>query len=142
MPTLSMLLMAHIALLILAATDFTAVTWMWGDHAWSLNYFQYTHQTGWGHSYESPYGLGQVLCHIAAYGAGTVAFLLAWVRAKAWVGWPGAVLCGVGLASFSIEGSHWLWAHNLSWIASFPGVMAILWVILIVELARSKGVRS
>jgi hypothetical protein len=36
------------------------------------------------------------------------------------------VLCIVGLVSFGIEGSHRIWSHELSWIASFPVVMVPL----------------
>ena len=55
-----------------------------------------------------------------------------WVRLAAgsrYVAGAGVALCIIGFVSFGIEGSHWLVAHNLSWIASFPVVMFPLAVV-------------
>ena len=30
------------------ATEFTVLSWMWGERAWTWNYFQYSHRNGWG----------------------------------------------------------------------------------------------
>ena len=134
--TLIVLLISHAVLLVLASTNFSVVSWIWGESAWSWSCFQYSFRNGWGHTYVSEYGLGQVLCYIGAYGLGVAAFAIARVRLRLGFSTPAIIVCLLGAASFGIELTHWLWPHHLSLIASFPEVMVILWVIVGAQLGR------
>ena len=135
---LVVLLIGHIILLMLAATDFSIVSWLWGDVCWSWNYFQYTYKSGWGQSYVSDYTFGQLLCYIAGYGLGAAAFAIVWVRYRILLSGIATVLCLLGVLSFLIEASHYLWSHHLSWIASFPVLMVVLWVCIGAQLGRNR----
>jgi hypothetical protein len=143
-PWTIVLFVTHALLLALAATRFTMVTaFISNDHAWTLNYYQYTSQNGWGYLYESPYTGAQVATYLAAYGLGLVVFINAFRRGATIIGGVGALLCSLGVVSFIIEGSHWFTTHNRSWVASFPGVVVVLWIFLVVQwigAARSKSV--
>jgi hypothetical protein len=135
MRTLLVLLVGHAVLLLLASTNFSLVNWLWSDNAWTWNYFQYSHKNGWGYTYMSDYSLGQILAYISAYALGAATFAGAWLWHRLRLSAAATVLCLLGLLSFSIEATHWLWAHHLSWIASFPAVMLILWVCIGGQLA-------
>ena len=130
------LLVGHAVLLMLASTNFTMVSWLWGDFSPQWSYFQCSHRSGWGISYVSEFGLGQVLCYLAAYGLGLAAFILAFVRYRLGLSAVAAVLCLAGAVSFGIEATHWLWNHHCSWIASFPVVMVVLWAGAGIQLCR------
>jgi hypothetical protein len=95
--------------------------WATGD--WKCNFYTYSYTDGWGHVYRSDYTLPVIITYLAAYVSGLAVYLLAWASGSRYVAGIGLALCIVGLASFGIEVSHWLWPHNLSWIASFPAVM-------------------
>ncbi len=136
MRILIVLLISHVVLLALASTDFSIVSWLWGDLSWDWNYFQYSYKSGWGYTYVSDYALGQVLCYIVAYGLGIAAFAIAWIRHRIRLSALATALCLLGTLSFSIEATHWLWIHHLSWIASFPVVMVVLWICIGVQLGK------
>ena len=127
----------HAGLLILASTKFTVLSWIWGDHNWTWNYYQYTHRNGWGYQYQSEYSPLVVLTYIAAYLAGVAGYALVWKRVH--YGWtsPALVLSALGLISFLIEGSHWAWSHHLSWIVSCPAASLLLAGVVVVCLARA-----
>jgi hypothetical protein len=113
------LLMAHAVLIAIAATDFTLLTeWRTGKFNW--NFFRYFQQDGFGGHYTSAYTLWVVLAYIAAYAVGCAAFLSVKRAGFAVVGWAGLILCGLGLASFAFELTHWVSEHQRSFIASFP----------------------
>ena len=44
-------------------------------------------------------------------------------------GVTGIVLSAIGLISFTIEGSHWVFDHQRSWLAFSPALMFVLVVI-------------
>ena len=138
------LFVAHVLLLVLAATRFTVVTaFTCSDHAWTLNYYQYTYQYGWGYLYQSPCSGMQVAAYLAAYGLGLVVFVGTIRRGATFISGAGALFSALGVISFIIEGSHWFTTHNLSWVASFPSVMTGLWTALVarwIVAARSKPV--
>ncbi|MCP4640938.1 MAG: hypothetical protein GY851_10915 [bacterium] len=136
MRTFLLLLISHAVLLVLASTNFSVISWLWGDHSWTWNYFQYSYRNGWGHPYASEYSLGQVLCYITAYGLGALAFAIGWLRYRLRLSVAATVLCLLGTLSFCIEATHWLWTHHLSWIASFPAVMIVLWMVVGVQAFR------
>jgi len=71
---------------------------------------------------------------LAAYGTGIAAYCVAYRRGSRIIGVLGIVLCIVGLASFTLELSHWFAAHNWSWIASAP--------IALVALALAAAVQQ
>ena len=128
------LLIAHAVLLALASTNFSVVSWLWGDPFWSWSYFQYRYAHGWGGVYVSDYTLVQVLCYIGAYGLGSAAFGLALLRRRLRFTAVATVLCVLGVVSFCIEATHGVWSHQFTWIASFPAVMVVLWICVVVQL--------
>ena len=135
-----LVLISHAVLLVLASTKFSAVSWLWGDLSWDWNYFQYSYKNGWGYAYVSEYALGQVLCYIMAYGLGVAAFAIAWTRHGLCLSAVATVVCLLGAVSFCIEVTHWLWPHHLSWIASFPAVMVVLWICVGAQVGKlSRG---
>lgn len=79
--------------------------------------------------YRSDYTLPVIITYLAAYAAGIAVYAFAWSAGSRWIAGTGMALSIVGLMSFGIEGSHWLWSHNLSRIASFPVVMFPLAVV-------------
>jgi len=131
-----MFLLAHTILLVLAATDFSIFT-AFGD-SWALKgeFWKLSYSNGWGTRYVSEYSLAQVLCYLAGYGLGISAFAYAARAGWAWLATLGVIVCGVGFISFAIEGSHWVFSHNLSLIASFPVVMPVLWVLWVAMAVR------
>ena len=136
MKTLIALLISHVVLLALASTNFLVVSLLWGNSSWNWNGFQYSYRSGWGNIYVSDYALGQVLCYMVAYGLGVAAFAIAWIRHGLSLSAVATVVCLLGAVSFCIEVTHWLWSHHLSWIASFPAVMVVLWICIGIQLDR------
>ncbi len=134
--TLTLLLIIHAVLLVLACTNFSVVSWLWGDFSWNFRYFEYGCKNGWGYTYVSDYSLGQVFCYIAAYGLGVAVFAIGWLRHGLRLSVPAMVVCLAGAASFCIELTHWLWPHDLSLIASFPLVMVVLWAVIGAQLGK------
>lgn len=134
----ALLLTGHIALLMLASTNFSLLSWLWGDISWNWDYFQYTSKHGWGYTFVSEYSLAQVLCYVVAYGLGIAAFGISMVRYRLRLSAVGIALCLLGMLSFCIEATHWLWDHHLSWIASFPAVMLVLGICIGVQLAKHR----
>jgi hypothetical protein len=119
---LGILLVLHVVLLALASTNFTVVTgWATGSFGW--NYLSYSYQDGWGYIYHSQFSLAVVITYLLAYLAGTLAYAMLWSRGAPFCGFLGIALSIVGLASFALEASHWVFVYNLSWIASAPAVM-------------------
>lgn len=130
------MLCLHAGLLVAASTKFSVLSWMGGSPHWTWDYFQYAYKDGWGYRYESDYSLLIVLTYIAAYLAGVAGYALTWKRlAGAWTGLA-AILSALGLISFLIEGSHWLWEHHLSWIFSCPAGSLLLMAVVLVQLCR------
>lgn len=130
---LTVAIVVHLMLLVLACTGFTVISgWVSGD--WQCNFYTYRYANGWGHVYQSDYTLSVVLTYMAAYGVGFVVYLLAWGAGSRSVAATGLALCGIGLVSFGIEGSHWAYSHKFSWIASFPAVMFPLAVVAAYQL--------
>ncbi len=127
-----LLFVSHIVCLLVAASKFTLVSWIWGNRSWHLTYFEYSYRTGWGHAYVSDYELAHVLSYIVAYGLGAVTFGIAWKKYNFRFSGLGTIVCIMGAGSFCIEATHWLWNHHLSLIGSFPIIMVVLWV-------RKKG---
>ena len=136
MRTLIVLLISHAVLLVLASTNFSVVSWLWGDFSWNWSYFQYSYRNGWGYTYVSDYNLGQVACYVGAYGLGVAAFTIARVRYRLSLSTAAIVVCLLGAVSFCIELTHWFWSHHLSLIASFPAAMVVLWVVIGAQLGR------
>ena len=52
----------------------------------------------------------------------------------------GVVLSVLGLVSFGIEGSHWVFEHNRSWLAFSPAIMFVL--VVLAWLPRWTGASS
>ena len=127
----------HVFLLILACTNFSVVVGFIGeDHSFSINYWTYSYQSGFGYEYKSEYSLLQVFAYMAAYGIGVILFFFARKHGMPVVNILGTGLCIIGLISFLVEGSHWVSTHHYSWIASFPVVMLILWIVLAIGMFK------
>ena len=131
------MLCGQACLLLLASTKFSVVNWLWGNWAWSWEYFQYSYRDGWGYVYRSDYSVAVVLAYLAAFVTGIIGSLMAlrWT-VGAWSALA-MILSGLGLVSFLIEGSHWLWDHHLCWIAICPAASLLLAGIVIYQLARA-----
>jgi hypothetical protein len=136
-----LILCFHAGLLILASTRFTVLSWIWNNGVWTWDYFQYNFQNGWGYKYQSSYSLAVVLTYIVAYLVGIIGFCIS--RKYIANGWKvlAIILNGLGLISFLIEGSHWLWTHHLSWIISCPVACLLLVIVGIFQLRRA-GIRT
>lgn len=132
------LLLVHVVLLVAASTSWTVVSWLWGKTAWTFQYFTCRYHNGWGNAYQSPYSLATVLTYIAGHAAGLVAYYQINPRNGGWWRILGKLLCFLGLASFVIEGSHWLFRHHLSLILSCPVASFLLAGLGIAHLQRSK----
>jgi hypothetical protein len=133
------LLGLHVVLLLLASTQFTVLSWMWSERSWTFNYFSYCWRDGWGYQYKSDYDLTVVLAYIAAHllGLGTY-YVIACKYARVRGTFPALILCLVGLASFSIEASHWLWSHHLSCIASCPLGSLFLAIVVAFQIRKAS----
>jgi hypothetical protein len=134
-PRWILLLITHVLLLLLASTSFTVITGL-SDHHFQWQYFNYYSQNGWGVPYQFPYTLPVVLTYLAAYGSGVVAYIIAWQTGSRIISSAGILLCGVGLASFSYELTHWVSAHYNSWIVSMPAPLLLLAVAAAIQRYR------
>jgi hypothetical protein len=128
-----LLFIVHVVLLVLAATNSSVFSWVSSSWSFGIQYFSFSLKRGWGVPYVSDYGLGQVVCYIAGYALGAVAFGMWWTRYRLRAALVAAVFCVVGAASFSVEATHWWWSHHTSLIASFPIVLGLLWVGILLE---------
>jgi hypothetical protein len=128
-------LIGHLVLLVLASTNFTVISWMWGQTDWTWQYFSLSYRDGWGYAYVSEYSLGQVLCYIAAYALGVVAFGAAFAKWRFFAGVLGTILCLAGAATFTLEATHWLADYNFSLIASGPVAIIVLWIYMGIWMA-------
>jgi len=138
MRAILVLLGGHAVLLALASTNFSIINWLWGDSVPGWNYFQISQVKVWGKEYLSPYPLSQVVCYLLAYATGSAVFAIICLRYRFWLSVLALTLCLIGVLSFGIE------LHNCfvsgqryySWIASFPGLMLILWICIGIQLRR------
>ena len=78
------------------------------------------------------------MCYLMAYALGVATFVIARNRYRLWLSGVATVFCLVGALSFGIEATHWLWHHHLSWIASFPAGMIVLWICIGIQLGRLR----
>jgi hypothetical protein len=127
----------HAGLLLLASTRFSIVSWIVGKWAWSCDYIQYSYQNGWGYPYHSDYSSVVVLTYLAAFLVGVIGYLMAGRRIVGAGGTLAIILCVLGLISFLVEGSHWLWDHHLSLIAICPAASLLLAGVAVVQLGRN-----
>ena len=132
MRAILILLLAHCGLLLLASTDYTVLTGWFNESTFRCEFFRYNFANGWGHEYKSDYSLLVVATYLLAYLAGAIGYLLVWLRGLPVLAFLGTALSLVGVASFAIEGSHWLIAHNLSWMVFSPTLMFVLAAVTLV----------
>ena len=136
MRTLIVLLVCHAALLLLAVTDFSLVSWLWGAHSWNVQFFELSFNLGGADYFESDYSLRQTLCYVAAYLLGLLTFAIAGHRYQLYPPQFAIIICFLGTLSFGLEATHWPIEHHLSLIVSFPILMPIFWLYLISRLHR------
>jgi hypothetical protein len=120
----------HISLLLLASTNFTLVTFLRDDTSFFWNYYTCSSRNGFGFAFVSNYSLPQVLTYIAAYATGLILYGALFFRGFKFLGLLGFVLSLLGLVSFGIEGSHWIYDHHRSLIVSLPGAFVVIWIFL------------
>jgi hypothetical protein len=130
-----LLLVAHVTLLVLASTSFTAVTGL-RDHHYQWQYFNYLSQSGWGLPYQFPYSLPVVVTYLAAYGTGLATYILAWQSGSRIISAVGILCSSVGFASFAYELTHWISAHYGSWILSTPALLLLLAIAAAIQHYR------
>ena len=128
------LLLSHGLLLLLASTDFTAVTALFGGGSLRWEYFQYRFASGFGQPYVSEYSLLVVLTYCVAFACGALAYKQSSSRR---LGSAGLILSVLGVCSFVLEASHRIFAHHLSWLAFSP---IINFVIAGVSLWQPRNV--
>ena len=118
---LAAILFLHVWPLLTASTNFTLFTFVQDHRAFNWSYANLRYSDGWGYVYHSPYSGPQILAYLIAYASGII--LYAKLTRPRWLATLAAGLCVMGLISFVIEGSHLVFEHNLSLIASFPIVL-------------------
>ena len=121
-----LILALHALLMLLASTEFTIVTAIFGGDSLRWCCYRCASQSGFGRQFVSDYTLPVVLGYLATFAVGIAGFSLALRRGRHVVGLLGVVLSMIGVISFAIEGSHWIIEHHRSWIAFSPAVMFIL----------------
>ena len=136
------LLCLYVGLLLLASTRFGIVSWIGGPWDWSWDYFLYAYENGWGYTYESDFSFWVVLTYLAAFTAGLRGHRMAGKRIAGVCSTLAVILCIFGLASFLVEGSHFLLNHRLSLIAICPAASLLLACIAIVQLGRAPRMLS
>jgi hypothetical protein len=129
----------HAGLLVVASTHLSVVSWLWGNSSWTWDYFRYAYQRGWGYPYQSDYSLAVVLIYLAAYLAGIAGYGMARKHVSTIWNPVALVLSLLGLISFLLEASHWLWNHHLSWIAICPAASLILVAAVLFPLGKSAS---
>ena len=122
------LLVLHLGAVLLACTSWTLITGPFTGH-FSWSFFSYAYADGWGYSYRSDYTLAEAATYLVAYASGFASYR-----------WSGSgmasrlalLICGLGVVSFSIELSHWIFEHNLCLIASFPILLLLIggWTLI------------
>ncbi|HEY4329714.1 MAG TPA: hypothetical protein VGN88_08250 [Phycisphaerae bacterium] len=110
--------------LTLAATNFTLLTFPFSPSSFTISFFAYSYQNGWGYTYQSDFSLLQVLTYTLAYVSGI--FLLPLIAHPHFLAKFAQLISLAGALSFSLELTHWLIPHHLSIILSLP---VILWLI-------------
>jgi hypothetical protein len=133
---ISITLAAHALLLVLASTQFTILSWTWGEWGVTWNYFQYASRSGFGSPYQSAYSATVVLTYLLAHVAGITGYLAGRRMISTWLLGTGLSLCVLGLVSFTLEGSHWFWSHHHSWIVSCPAASLLIAVIATISIWR------
>ncbi len=120
------LLALHAILLLFASTGFTIVTALLGKASLQWCYFRYVSSNGWGARYISDYTAPEIVTYLFAFAVGVVGFFIALKSRRPVIGGLGVLLSLIGVLSFSIEGSHWIFEHHRSWLAFSPAVMLTL----------------
>lgn len=139
-----LLLLLHAWLMLIAGTQYSLLThWYRGDEL-SWNFFQYHSASGFGGSTEPSHSLAVVLAYLAAYSVGIVGFGIASRAGSPILGSIGLILSLVGVISFLIEGSHWVFTHERFWLLHSPTLMIFLsfLVIALTPLPADKATRE
>ncbi len=139
MKTIYSILLLHVVLIILASTDFDIIPFAIKGEYFNWDYWRYSFRNGFGYTFYSRYSLLQILTYIGAYAAGLVLFAAVYHKGFRFPGSLGFGLCCLGLVSFLIEGSHWIFKYNMSLIASFPIILFVLWIIIVSSLNKRNN---
>jgi hypothetical protein len=78
-----------------------------------------------------------VVTYLLAFAIGIFGFAMAFRDGRRIAGILGIILSVVGVISFAVEGSHWLFDHHRSWLAFSPVCMLTLVLIACVPGAAS-----
>lgn len=131
------MLLQHALLILLASTEFSIVTSLWGGDRLHWRYYEYSSKSGFGYQYISEFALPVILTYTGAFAVGLFGFAMAIKKGASVVGVLGAILCVIGLFSFALEGSHLVFEHNRSWLAYSPAAMLVLVLIACIPSFRS-----
>jgi hypothetical protein len=125
-------------LIIMAASDFTALPGADAERTFHFNYFTLSHTSGWGRTYVSEYSLSAVAAYLLGDGIGLLTFVSLFRSGFRRVAAVGAGLSLLGILSFGLEGSHWLLDHHHSAIVNLPDVYLLLCLVASVQVWRSE----
>lgn len=111
----------HFLPLLAGSTNFTIFTALRRPHAFNWSYLDFSYSNGWGYVYQSAYSPWQIAAYLLAYASGL--FLHPKLTRPRWLASVAMGLCLMGVVSFVIEASHFVFDHNLSLIGSAPIIM-------------------
>ena len=126
----------HAVLLILAATDFSIISFLLDKGGVNYDLYTLSYQIRRGRPYKSDYELMQIITYFFSYAAGFGLYRCVSRRGAKTAGFIGSALCAFGMISFGFEASHWIVRHNYSLIVSCPIAFIPLWIIALVKIAQ------
>lgn len=142
-----LLLLLHVLLILLACTNFTVLTFWLSDHGFTINYYHFGMQNGFGAPYESSFTFNQIITYLFAYLVGLVAFGGAMARLDGLpkvAGLIGVLASLIGLYSF---GTEWLAISQpnkpyRTWVACSSVLMLALAAAASLPTRKEKGTPS
>ncbi len=142
MGKVALLLLAHVVLILLAATNFTIIDLLWqSEYNFQVNYYEFLSYSRWSRSsVPQLFSLLQVATYILGYAVGLVGYWkLRRYRQRLIVG-AGLLLCSSGLASFLFELTNWpTRTDHRSLIVSIPAAAVVVAAAGIFQLIRGMA---
>ena len=139
MKPMRQVLVLHVLLMLLASTEFTIVTALFGGRSMQWCWYRYVSRSGFGSEFVPDYSLPIIAVYLVAFAFGIAGFGMSLQRGRSVAGFLGAALSVVGLISFAIEASHWISEHHRSWIAISPLAMYVLSFLRLFTASAPNG---